>query len=70
MDKPILRWGILDAANIARKNWKALWNSKNGRVTARDVGFYCVVQALLNGGRSDVIYDMLCQTNDPGTCTN
>jgi len=34
MDKPILRWGILGSANIARKNWKAIWNSKNGRVTA------------------------------------
>jgi predicted dehydrogenase len=40
MDKPLLRWGILGAANIARKNWQAIWNSKNGRVTAvasRDV---------------------------------
>lgn len=34
MDKPLLRWGILGAANIARKNWKAIWNSQNGRVTA------------------------------------
>ena len=34
MDKPILRWGILGAANIARKNWKAIWNSRNGCVTA------------------------------------
>ena len=34
MDKTILRWGILGAANIARKNWKAIWNSQNGRVTA------------------------------------
>ena len=40
MDKPFLRWGILGAANIARKNWKAIWNSGNGRVAAvasRDV---------------------------------
>jgi predicted dehydrogenase len=29
-----LRWGILGAANIARKNWKAIWNSGNGRVAA------------------------------------
>jgi hypothetical protein len=36
------------------------------RVTAGDVGFYYVVQALLDGGRSDVLYDMLCQTNGPG----
>jgi hypothetical protein len=40
---------------------------KNGnRVTAGDVGFYYVIQAMLNGGRSDVLYDMLCQTNGPG----
>ena len=36
------------------------------RVTAGDVGFYYVVQAFLNGGRSDVLYDMLLQTNGPG----
>jgi alpha-L-rhamnosidase len=36
------------------------------RITAGDVGFYYVIQALLNGGRNDVIYDMLCQTNGPG----
>lgn len=34
MKKPLLRWGILGAANIARKNWKAIWNSGNGRVAA------------------------------------
>jgi predicted dehydrogenase len=34
MDKAKLRWGILGAANIARKNWKAIWNSGNGVVTA------------------------------------
>ncbi len=40
---------------------------KNGnRVTAGDVGFFYVVQTLLEGGRSDVLYDMLCQTNGPG----
>jgi predicted dehydrogenase len=35
-----LRWGILGAANIARKNWKALFHSGNNTVTAaaaRDV---------------------------------
>jgi hypothetical protein len=36
------------------------------RVTAGDVGFYYVVQALLDGRRSDVLYDMLCQTSGPG----
>jgi hypothetical protein len=39
---------------------------RGNRVTAGDVGFYYVVQALLEGGRSDVLYDMLCQTNGPG----
>jgi predicted dehydrogenase len=34
MDKPLLRWGILGAAYIARKSWKAIWNSKRGCVTA------------------------------------
>jgi predicted dehydrogenase len=34
MDKASLRWGILGAANIAQKNWKAIWNSKLGCVTA------------------------------------
>src|SRR5687768_9586982 len=29
-----LRWGILGAANIARKNWQALRNSGNSVVTA------------------------------------
>ena len=41
MDKPPLRWGILGTANIARKNWKAIWNSGNGIITAvasRDPG--------------------------------
>lgn len=34
-----VRWGILGAANIARKNWKAILNSGNGRlvgVASRD----------------------------------
>jgi len=34
MSKPKLRWGILGAANIAQKNWKAIWNSGNGCITA------------------------------------
>ncbi|MBE0536165.1 MAG: family 78 glycoside hydrolase catalytic domain [Phycisphaerae bacterium] len=40
--------------------------ARGNRVTAGDVGFYYVVQALLDGGRSDVLYDMLCQTEGPG----
>lgn len=34
MGEPLLRWGILGAANIAQKNWQAIWNSGNGRVSA------------------------------------
>jgi predicted dehydrogenase len=34
MNKRPLRWGILGTANIARKNWKAIWNSGNGHVVA------------------------------------
>jgi predicted dehydrogenase len=34
MKKSMLRWGILGTANIARKNWKAIWNSGNGRIVA------------------------------------
>ena len=34
MDKPMFRWGILGAAQIARKNWKAIWNTKNGVISA------------------------------------
>jgi len=29
-----LRWGILGAANIAKKNWKAIWNAGNSIVSA------------------------------------
>jgi predicted dehydrogenase len=34
MTSPICRWGILGAANIARKNWKAIRMSGNSIVTA------------------------------------
>ncbi len=34
-------------------------------VTAGDVGFHYVVDALLDGGRSDVLYDMLERTDPP-----
>src|SRR5688572_6296148 len=30
----MIRWGILSTANIAKKNWKAIFNSGNGVVTA------------------------------------
>ncbi len=34
MNKGVFRWGILGAAQIARKNWKAIRHSQNGIVTA------------------------------------
>jgi len=34
-------------------------------VTAGDVGFHYVVRALTDGGRSDVLYDMLSRTDKP-----
>jgi alpha-L-rhamnosidase len=37
----------------------------NNHVTAGDVGFHFVVQALEEGGRSDVLYDMLSRTDSP-----
>ena len=38
----------------------------HNRVTAGDVGFVYVVRALGDSGRSDVVYDMVCQTDGPG----
>ncbi|HTB97381.1 MAG TPA: family 78 glycoside hydrolase catalytic domain [Terracidiphilus sp.] len=37
----------------------------HNHVTAGDVGFHYVVEALLEGGRSDVLYDMLKRTDSP-----
>ncbi len=34
MNKPKLRWGILGTANIAKKNWKGIFHSGNGIVSA------------------------------------
>ncbi len=34
-------------------------------VTAGDIGFHYVVRALTDGGRSDVLYDMLSRTDSP-----
>lgn len=34
MASTVCRWGILGAANIARKNWKAMWNAENATLTA------------------------------------
>ena len=40
--------------------------TNGNRVTAGDVGFMYVVRALTDAGRSDVLFDMVCQTNGPG----
>lgn len=40
--------------------------ANGNRVTAGDIGFHYVVQALLDGGRSDVLHDMLRQADGPG----
>ncbi|MGA8041765.1 MAG: family 78 glycoside hydrolase catalytic domain [Terracidiphilus sp.] len=37
----------------------------NNHVTAGDIGYHYVVDALLNAGRSDVLYDMLQRTDTP-----
>jgi alpha-L-rhamnosidase len=37
----------------------------NNHVTAGDVGYHYLVDALLDGGRSDVLYDMLERTDSP-----
>lgn len=34
MTTPLVRWGFLSTAEIARKNWHSIANSGNGRVTA------------------------------------
>jgi hypothetical protein len=37
----------------------------NNHVTAGDIGFHYVVKALMDNGRSDVLYDMLSRTDAP-----
>lgn len=39
--------------------------SHENHVTAGDIGFHYVVRALTDGGRSDVLYDMLMRTDSP-----
>ena len=38
---------------------------RNNHVSAGDVGFHYVVNALLEGGRSDVLFDMISQDDSP-----
>jgi hypothetical protein len=44
---------------------KVIRDNKN-RVTAGDIGFMYLVRALCEGGRSDVLYDVVCQEEGPG----
>jgi alpha-L-rhamnosidase len=39
--------------------------ARENHITAGDIGFRFVVDALANAGRSDVIYDLLCRTDSP-----
>jgi len=39
--------------------------ARRNHVSAGDIGFHYVVRALLDGGRSDVLYDMLTRTDKP-----
>jgi hypothetical protein len=39
--------------------------SHDNHVTAGDIGFHYVVRALTDGGRSDVLFDMLSRTDSP-----
>ena len=39
--------------------------SHQNHVTAGDIGFHYVVRALTDGGRSDVLYDLLSRTDSP-----
>jgi hypothetical protein len=44
---------------------KVLHNNKN-RVNAGDIGFMYLMRALCDNGRSDVLYDVVCQEEGPG----
>jgi hypothetical protein len=52
------RDGVL--ANLVRDIQK-----RGNHVTAGDIGFHYLVQALMEGNRSDVLYDMLSRTDTP-----
>jgi alpha-L-rhamnosidase len=54
-----------DRREAVLKNLVQDIRNHNNHVTAGDVGFHFVVQALEEGGRSDVLYDMLSRTDSP-----
>lgn len=60
--------GLVADTNRARVLASLVDNVRtNGnRVTAGDVGFAYVVRALYEGGRGDVLFDLVTQTNGPG----
>ena len=53
-----------DRKSVLDKLVEAVRKNGNG-VTAGDIGFHFVVQALAEGGRSDVLFDMLARTDGP-----
>ncbi len=55
-----------EARPVVLESLAKIIEAGGNRVTAGDIGFYYVVQALLEGGRSDLLYEMLCQEEGPG----
>ena len=62
MNESKLRWGILSTAEIAQKNWRAIYNSGNGIVTAvasrdaqRSGDFITVVRGAASGTIKDTL---------------
>ena len=52
-----LRWGILGAAGIARKNWQAIKNSGNGVVTALASRDAAKAQQFIDECQAEVPFD-------------
>lgn len=54
-----------DRRDAVLANMVADIRSHNNHVTAGDIGFHYVVRSLTDGGRSDVLYDMLSRSDKP-----
>ena len=50
--------GVQQSRPSASRQWQ--------RVTAGDIGFMYLMRALSDAGRSDVLYDVVCQEDGPG----
>jgi alpha-L-rhamnosidase len=48
------------------ENLVKVLRANGNRVTAGDIGFMYLMRALSDGGRGDVLYDMVCQEEGPG----